>query len=358
MTKLPFVSVIVPVYNAAGFIETCLDALIASSYPSFEIIVVDDSSTDSSLALVRQYEVTVLPHSRQSGPAAARNFGALHAQGEIILFIDSDVVVQRETIALAVNNFQTNPDIVAVFGSYDDKPQEKSFMSQYRNLFHHFNHQHSDTEAHTFWAGCGAIRKEIFKEMDGFNQERYTKPSIEDIELGSRIHKKGYRIILDRDLQVKHLKRWNLLSVLRTDIFQRAIPWSRLILETEFMPNDLNLQMSHKASSLSVALMIFLIPILLLGDIQLYRIPVFSIACNIFSALFVGFLILNRELYSFFANKRGMIFMIQAIPLHLLYYLYSGISFVTCWASYRFSIPGSHYRIAKKSNAREYRKTG
>ncbi len=135
MTKQPFVSVIVPVYNAVGYIERCLEALIASSYPTFEIIVVDDCSTDNSLEIARQKVTTLLQLSRRSGPAAAaRNFGALHAQGEIILFIDSDVVVQRETIALAANNLQNNPDIVAVFGSYDDKPQEKNFMSQYRNL--------------------------------------------------------------------------------------------------------------------------------------------------------------------------------------------------------------------------------
>ncbi len=357
MTKQPFVSVIVPVFNAVGYIGRCLDALIASSYPSFELIMVDDCSTDDSAEIARQKGTTVLQLSRQSGPAAARNFGALHAQGEIILFIDSDVIVRRETIALAVNDFQNNPDIVAVFGSYDDKPQEENFMSQYRNLFHHFNHQHSDTEAHTFWAGCGAIRKKVFEEMDGFNKERYTKPSIEDIELGSRIHKKGYRIILNRGLQVKHLKRWKFFSVLRTDIFQRAIPWSRLILETKFMPNDLNLQISHKISSLSVGLMILVIPFLLLGNTQFYNIPVGPIAALLFSTLFVSFLILNRKLYSFFAKKKGIIFMIQVIPLHLLYYLYSGMSFVACWVSYRFSIPGSLYHMAEKNNAREHRKT-
>ncbi len=351
MTNQPFVSVIVPVFNAAGYIERCLEALIASTYPSFEIIVVDDCSTDNSEAIARQNEVTVLQLSSQSGPAAARNFGALHARGEIILFIDSDVIVQRETIALAVNNFQNNPEIVAVFGSYDDKPQEKNFMSQYRNLFHHFNHQHSDTEAHTFWAGCGAIRKEIFKEMDGFNQKRYTKPSIEDIELGNRIHKKGYRIILNRDLQVKHLKRWEFLSVLQTDIFQRAIPWSRLILETKFMPKDLNLQITHKISSLSVALMILVIPFLLLGDTQFYHIPVVPVAGLFFSTLFVSFLILNQDLYSFFAKRKGIIFMVQVIPLHLLYYLYSGMSFVLCWISYRLSIHRSLNHMADKYNA-------
>ena len=126
-------------------------------------------------------------------------------------------------------------------------------------------------------------------------------------------------------------------------IFQRAIPWSRLILETKFMPKDLNLQMSHRTSSLSVALMVLVIPFLLLGDTKFYHIPVVPVAGLFFSTLFVSFLVLNQKLYSFFAKRKGIMFMVQVIPLHLLYYLYSGMSFVVCWVSYRFSILGSLY---------------
>jgi len=356
MSKQPLVSVIVPVHNAVKHIEMCIDALIASSYPSFEIIMVDDCSTDDSVEIARQKGITVLRLSRQSGPAAARNFGTLHARGEIFLFIDSDVTVRPDTISLVVSNFQHNPDITAVFGSYDDEPREENFISQYRNLFHHFHHQHSDTEAFTFWAGCGAIRKKVFKKVGGFDQKRYTKPSIEDIELGYRIHKKGYRILLDRDLQVKHLKRWKFLSMLRADIFRRAVPWSRLILETKFMPKDLNLQMSHKTSSLSVALMILAIPFLFFGHTKCYDIPIAFTAGLLILILFVNFLILNRALYSFYVQKKGLRFMVQVIPLHLLYYLYSGMSFVACWIPYKISILKPLYNMVSKYNARVHRK--
>jgi len=356
MPKQPLVSVIVPIYNAGKHIEMCMDALIASSYPSFEIIMVDDCSTDDSVETARHKGITVLRLSRQSGPAAARNFGALHARGEIILFIDSDVTVRPDTISLVVNNFRYNPDIAAVFGSYDDEPREENFISQYRNLFHHFHHQHSDMEAFTFWAGCGAIRKKVFKKVGGFDQKMYTKPSIEDIELGYRIHKKGYRIILDKDLQVKHLKRWKFLSMLRTDIFRRAVPWSRLILETKFMPKDLNLQMLHKASSIFVALMILVIPFLFFGHTKFYEIPIATIASLFLSILFFNFLILNRELYSFYIRKKGFRFMVQVIPLHLLYYLYSGIAFIVCWISYKISILERLYNMVSKYYARVHRK--
>ena len=337
-TNQPLLSVIIPVHNGGKYIEKCLDALIASSYSPIEIVVVDDGSTDDTGLLSRQKGATVFRLPKQSGPASARNFGAQHADGEILLFIDSDVVVRRESISLIAAKLQRYPEIAAVFGSYDDEPAEVNFISQYRNMFHHFHHQHSDMEAFTFWAGCGAIKKSIFDEIGGFDQKRYTKPSIEDIELGYRIRKKGYRILLDKDLQVKHLKRWEFLSMLRADIFQRAIPWSHLILETKFLPKNLNLKLSHKISSILVALLFLLMPSLFLTHTKFYNIPVPHIAGFFSLILFTNFFILNRKLYSFYTKKRGIIFTIKVIPLHILYYLYSGVSFVSCWIVYKIPI--------------------
>ena len=352
MSTQPFVSVVIPVYNGSKYLGKCLDAVSVSTYKSYEIIVADDGSTDNSAEIARKKEATVFQLSQQSGPAAARNYAAKKARGDILFFIDADILVQKGTIARMVADFNENPDVAAVFGSYDDKPTEGNFISQYKNLFHHFHHQHSCKETFTFWAGCGATRKKCFEEVGGFNQRKYTKPSIEDIELGYRIHKKGYRMLLDRDLQVKHLKRWEFLSMLHTDIFQRAIPWSRLILETKFMPKGLNLKMAHKTSSISVALMIMVIPILLFGHTKFYDIPVVPTAGLFLTILFVNFLILNRELYGFYARKKGIGFMVQVIPLHLLYYLYGSTSFVVCWIFYRISTLGPLYHNVKKYNAR------
>lgn len=338
MPELPFVSVIVPVHNAEEFIERCLDAIIASSYPSFEIVMIDDCSTDESVAIASQKGVTIHQLPEQSGPAIARNLGAKYARGNILLFIDADIIVRRETIALAVANFQSNPDIVAVFGSYDDDPAKGNFISQYRNLFHHFQHQYSGKDAFTFWAGCGAILKKVFDELGGFDQKRYRKPCIEDIELGYRICEKGYQILLDKDLQVKHLKEWGFFSMLRTDIFQRAIPWSQLILETKFMPTNLNLQVSNKISAISVVLMILMIPFFFLGHTKYYGISVASTACISSLILFINLLVLNRKLYGDYANKRGLMFMVRVIPLHFLYFFYSIMSYAFCWITYKTSI--------------------
>ncbi|MDR4509371.1 MAG: glycosyltransferase family 2 protein [Candidatus Brocadiaceae bacterium] len=336
-----FVSIIIPVHNAEEFTERCLDALLSSTYPSFEIIVADDCSTDDRIAVNHQKRITLLRLSEHSGPSAARNFGAQHARGDILMFIDSDVIVRRETLSMVVADFLNNPGVAAVFGSYDDKPAKGNFISQYRNLFHHFHHQCSDTEAFTFWGGCGAVRKQVFIDMGGFDQKRYKKPSIEDIELGYRLRKKGYRILLNKDLQVKHLKQWTFLSMVRTDIFQRAIPWSRLILEEKWMPKDLNLQMSYKISAISTVLILLLIPILLLDHAIYCAIPINSIACIFSLMLFVTILILNRKIYFFYARKRGVSFMLKVLPFHLVYYLYSSMSFAYCWITHKTATFGS-----------------
>ena len=71
--------------------------------------------------------------------------------------------------------------------------------------------QNSNADANTFWAGCGAIRRSVFKDVGGFDEKKYKKPSIEDIDLGYRLSQKGYKIFLDKDIQVKHLKSWNFM---------------------------------------------------------------------------------------------------------------------------------------------------
>lgn len=282
--------------------------------------MVDDGSMDDSAEIARKQGAIVLQLPHQSGPAAARNHGAQKAQGDILLFVDSDVVIQQRTIERVIADFQKNPDIDAVFGSYDDEPAEKNFCSQYKNLYHHFVHQQSSRDAQTFWAGCGAIRQDAFHKVGGFDQKKYSKPSIEDIELGYRLRRKGYRILLDKELQVKHLKRWSLGGLLRTDIFCRAVPWSKLILESRQMANDLNLRMSDRVSAGLVILSIGILPF------SFFRPQILCIIPPILAII----LALNRKLYVFFLKRKGLKYAVLVFPLHLLYYLYSSIAFAVC----------------------------
>jgi GT2 family glycosyltransferase len=320
----PCISVIVPVYNGGRQLGRCLDALLTSSFPASEIIVVDDASTDGSAAVSRARGIEVIQLTQQSGPAAARNCGARHASGNILLFVDADVVVRGDTLGRVVAHFRARPEIAAVFGSYDDAPAETNFVSQYKNLQHHLVHQRSSSEAATFWAGCGAVRREAFESVGGFDAKRYSRPSVEDIELGYRLRRRGFEIVLDRGLQVKHLKRWTFFSLLRTDIFNRALLWSRLVLEEDGMINDLNLRVSDR---ISAALTGLAVASLILSPFASALLPT-SLAS--LGAVFL----LNFGFYSFFNRRRGVWFSAGAFAMLTLYYFYSGTVFTLCYGAH------------------------
>jgi glycosyltransferase involved in cell wall biosynthesis len=310
------ISVIIPVYNGGPNFRKCLVSVKALLPSPIEVIVVCDGDTDGSSQLAQEYGVNVLGFSSPGGPARARNFGASRANGDIVFFVDADVTLPSDAIGRVAMAFKHEPDLAALFGSYDDNPGETSFLSQYRNLLHHYVHQNGREDASTFWGACGAIRRDVFLAMGGFD-ETYVKPSVEDIELGYRLKRGGYSIRLCRSLQVKHWKRWELGSMLKADFFQRALPWTELILRDRNCINDLNTGMSGRAS--------VILAFLLLSSV------VFSfwqpLALALAGVMALALLILNAPLYRFFLRKRGVRFVLRIIPWHWLYFFYSGVGF-------------------------------
>jgi len=268
------------------------------------------------------------------GPAKARNIGSAAATGDLLFFVDADVEVEPDAIAQIISLFQGDPNLAAAIGSYDDSPGESNFLSQYRNLFHHYTHQTACEEASTFWGACGVIRRDIFQQLQGFD-ERYRKPCVEDIELGYRIKRAGYQIRLCKTLQVKHLKRWDAFSIIKTDFFQRALPWTELIWRDRHLLNDLNLQTS---SRVSVGL-IYALFVALAASVWWVN----ALAVGLIIGLLLG--ILNRSVYCFFSGKRGLWFALQTIPWHWLYFAYSGLA---------FGIGSIRYHLLHKQNVAKF----
>jgi len=249
------ISVVIPVFNGGHDLEKCLAAISASSQPILECILVDDASTDGVVEIAAErHGARVIRLDQQCGPAMARNHGVQAARGDIIFFTDADVLLHPDAIGKAASALQSDTELAAVFGCYDDQPANPSFISQYRNLFHHWVHQTGAEEASTFWTGCGAIRRGIFIELGGFNAD-FKRPSIEDIELGMRLHRSGYRICLLKDMLGKHLKQWKFWNMVRTDIFQRAIPWMMLVLRDGKVSNNLNLDYKSRVATLLAGLL-------------------------------------------------------------------------------------------------------
>ncbi|MCC6139562.1 MAG: glycosyltransferase [Nitrospira sp.] len=311
------VAVIVPVYNGGERFRASLESIRRADPCPDEIIVIGDGDTDGSSQYAEAAGVTVYRFPQPGGPGRARNLGAMRATADLLFFVDADVTVPKNVIERSRDIFARHADVAAIIGSYDDQPGESNFLSQYRNLLHHYVHQNGREEASTFWGACGAIQREVFLAMGGFD-ERYLKPSIEDIELGYRLKRAGHRIRLCKSLQVKHWKRWTLASMLRADFFQRAVPWTQLIHRYRGFVNDLNIGISGRAS-------VLLAYGLLGAAVLAYWQPAILIAA---AAMGLALFILNIQLYRFFLEKRGLRFAVQTIPWHWFYFLYSGAAFV------------------------------
>ena len=293
-------------------LEQCLEALSRSAATPWECLVVDDGSDDDATAVAERYGVRAIALDKRRGPAHARNVGARQARGGVVLFLDADVCIHPDALTRIVAHFRCDPSLDAVIGAYDDSPAATPFVSKYRNLLHCSTHRLGLPDASTFWSACGAIRKEAFLRCGGFD-DHFDRPAIEDIEFGARLKARGGRILLDPLIQVQHLKCWTLGRMIKTDIFDRGIPWTRLILRSGSMPNDLNVRWSQR---LSVVLASVLSGALLLGA------DFTALACTL------ALVRLNWPFYSLVSKRLGPWFALRAVPLHFLFHFYCAVAFL------------------------------
>lgn len=123
LTKKPLISVIVPVYNVSGYVHECLQSILSQNYCNFEIIVVDDASTDDSVDIVRktccqQHNVKLICHDRNKGLAAARNTGLCEAQGDYIAFVDSDDYIASDYLEQLYSNAVEHDADISICGRF------------------------------------------------------------------------------------------------------------------------------------------------------------------------------------------------------------------------------------------------
>lgn len=313
---VPTIAVVVPAHRDGHELRRCLSALCHGDPRPDELIVVVDGADPATVATAERYADRVVALADSRGPARARNAGVSASVSDVVYFVDSDVLVPRDTIAQLREVFTRREDLDAVIGSYDDDPPAPGLVSQYKNLLNNHVHQTAGVEGSTFWGACGAIRRGAFEALGGFD-EGYTRPCVEDIELGQRLIAAGGRIEVVKQLQVTHLKRWTPGSLLRADVLDRAVPWSELILDGAGFVDDLNVARVQRAKTLVA------VCALLAGTLGIRR-----SAGRRAAAAGVGvLLVLDWPLLRFFARKRGSAFAVGAAGWHWFSYLYSAAAF-------------------------------
>lgn len=288
----PRLTAVVPATDSPATLAECLSALRAAGAGADLIVVTEPAG---------------------EGPAAARNRGADGAAGDVIVFVDADVTVHADALERIRAAFASDPELGAVFGSYDDSPAAPQLVSRFRNLLHHHVHSSSPGPAETFWAGLGAVRREPFVAAGGFDADRFPAPAVEDIELGRRLRGRGERILLDPEIRGTHLKRWSLAEMVRTDLVARGVPWARMQLEERELSSALNLSPAHRLSALA--------SLAALGA-ALTRRPRAALAA-------LGAVVaLNRSFYELLWRRGGLRLALVGLPLHVLHQLVGVASFL------------------------------
>jgi GT2 family glycosyltransferase len=285
------VSVVVPATDRPPTLVRCRAALAAADDPADEVIVVDGPAGLSA--------------------AGARNVGAQRATGDVVVFVDADVEVHRDALTRIRAAFAARPELTAVYGSYDDRPDARGTVSAFRNLLHHHVHQAGAGPAETFWTGLGAVRRRAFLAAGGFDSDRYPHPSIEDIDLGHRLSAAGAQVELDPAIQGTHLKAWTLRSMLWTDFARRGVPWVALQLRNRRVSTALNCGWRHRLSAsacaLGAAFMVLGLPLLALAAV-------------------VTVLGLNRTFYALLARQLGPGQAVAGVALHGAHHLVSVVA--------------------------------
>ncbi len=212
------VSVIVPAYNASPHIEKCLSSISEQTIKNFEVILVDNCSTDDTAQRLEKYRFKILKPPEHTTAAGGRNYGAKSASGNIIVFVDADVVLNPDSIK-DIADLVSEPGIAAVSALYSEEIPQSDFFSQLQNLILVYRYSKMPKSAGVICSFFCAINKDAFRAVGGYDEKMLY---YEDIELGHRLSLNGYQCRLAHNIKVTHLKRYNYSNLL-VDYFKKSV---------------------------------------------------------------------------------------------------------------------------------------
>ena len=304
----PYISVVVPNYNHAATIGVCLEAALSSRYPRFEVIVVDDASTDESLRIVRKFPCTLVELQAHRGAGAARNRGAERSNGDVLFFIDADCIMSDDTLQSVAEAATSHPDAL-IGGTYTSIPYDNGFFSTFQSVFVHYNETKAP-EPDYIATHAMAIRADLFRTMQGFTENFL--PILEDVEFSHRLRRSGYTLMMDTRILVRHIFGYTLVKSLK-NAYRKSRYWTAYSLANSDLFRDSGTaSLGLKAAVVSFALSLLSVFLFLLSRNTGFLLLV--------PGLFMATVLLNKGLIISFSRAKGFAFAVRATLYYLLVY--------------------------------------
>ncbi len=314
----PFISIIIPMYNSEKTIRECLGHVYNSDYKNFEVIVVDDGSTDNSTKIASKFPCKLIKLKKNKGWSIARNTGAQEAKGEILVFIDSDILIKKRTLNQILASFNEKLNVSLVVGVISKENKYSNFSSQYKTLRLHYSYMQMPKHISMTSCQITAIKRGVFEKSGCFDKEY---DGVEDTELGQRLTTRGHKIYLNKKIQVMHNQKYSFLGLLKKD-FKRAILWTKLLLRGERWENIVKeRRFGYESINTAFSIVAVYFTIILFFLSVMYR----QITYWVLVILLIStFLLLNLKFFRFLRKEGGLVFWMRSILMTIIYMLVVG----------------------------------
>jgi len=322
------ISVIVPAYYSESTLEKCLKSIRESAYKNYELIVIDDGSSDATRVIAKKFADQMLEHSRNLGRSQARNSGIRLAKGDILLFIDSDVLVKKDTLEKVDKYFLEHKEVDALTGILSKEHPNKSYFSQYKNLYMNYIFSKLPKRIHFLYGSIHAVRAQVALPYG---------PNIhagEDTDIGLRLSRMGKQIAFVKDLEVIHLKSYNFRSWVIND-FKIPFSWARIFVlyqgwkhvgkhKTGYLHSP-----KEQLASVVLAPLALLFLFLSLTGISFIKYPAIF--------FFAVWLFLNLHFVVFLTLEKGLFFGLPALPVTFFDHLVMATG-ISCGLMHMFNL--------------------
>ena len=306
-----FISLVIPNYNGSATLGKCLEAAFASRYGNFEVVVVDDCSTDDSIEIISRFPCTLVKLEKRSGVSAARNRGAQSSRGEVLFFTDADCLVQEDALSLANEAMAVNGNTV-IGGTYTPLPADTDFFSTFQSLFIHYSE--TKYKEPDYIAGHAmVIDAEAFRKTGGFDENFL--PQSEDVEYSHRLRRNGYRLVMQPGILVTHIFNFTFLSSLR-NAYRKSKYWTRYSLANK----DVFADSGTASKELKVGVACLFLNIML---VLLFLVRSNPLYLGVIPFLYVVDLYFLRNTIAFFTREKGTAYAILAALYYTWVYAFA-----------------------------------